>query len=305
MSNWNLVPDTLNYGRRHSDSSAVITLVLILFFIFSTFFMIKLHSHMSSSKKYSKGKRQWLKIIPPLVISTVLILLLFYFINRGINNTKPVWQSDYFVAFTVNFVVMIISFASYISTTTMMETETKKRTIPHLRRKFTQYFINGVFKTTFFFFWTFILTPYFVLCVGYGETLRDGLYAWLSLLIFILFCVICYFTFGRSPFAPLLPTVVLWGACISYYSLSFAAAYAIAWNCTSFALAIAGFLFGFGFFAFLEPRMGGMKGLTTMIYIALLWLVIAGVWLFIWWYYGIEWGGQGYEKFHRESFVPS
>lgn len=303
MSNFNLVPDTLNYGRKNANSSSLITLIVVLLFVFGTFALLKVHFRITNNKKYAHGKKQILKVIPIISIVLISVLIFFYVSTASIDNDK-VWQADYFMGFVLNLVIMFISLIAYLQTTTVMQTENKKISMPLQRRKITQFFINGVFKTSFFLFWVLLLTPYYVFSVGQEETLRDGGYAWTGLSIFVFMCIVCFFTFGRSPFAPLLPCIALWGASIHYYTVGFAMWYGVTLNGTSLALTVAAFLFGFGFFNFLDPKIKGMKGLWSMLYIWVLGLIIFGLWTYLWWFYGYELGGTGYEEFFRESFVP-
>jgi hypothetical protein len=304
MSNFNLVGDTLNYGRKNANSSSVITLIVILLFIFGTYALLKLHSRFTNDKKYSTGKKQLLKVIPTISIVLIFVLIFFYLSAHSIDN-KKVWQADYFMGFVLNIVIMFISSIAYLQTTTLLKTKTKTVSMPLQRRKLSQFFINGTFKTSFFLFWVLLLTPYYVFCIGQEGTLRDSGYAWLSLSIFIFMSLICFFTFGKSPFAPLLPCIVFWGACIHYYDIGYALWYGATLNGTSLAVTLGAFLFGFGFFNFLDPKLKTMKGLWAMLYIWLLGIVIFGIWYYLWWFYGYDVGGTGYKHFYRESFIPT
>jgi hypothetical protein len=296
LSNIDLVPKTLQYGMQNCEKSTLVTTILIISFVLTSFILAKLHSKLFN--KNINGKKKFLKIMPSFMLIIFIFLLLWHFLNKGLGYDKSIWQADYFVVFVLNLVVLIIFGPIYLSTVKLPDGSR----ILKQRRRWKQYLINGTFKLSFFLFWAFILTPYYVLLISHGEFIIGGYHALLSLILFITFCAIAYFTFGRSPFAPLLPGIIFWGACTSYYSWSFSMTYAVWLNFSAPCLISAGFLFGFGFLNFLEPILRGAKAVWAMLYIWLLGAVIVFFWTLLWWFYGYGQGGTGYEHFYIDSW---
>lgn len=297
MSAITLLPDMLHHGYNTCAKSTLITAILIISFILSSFFLIRLHRKLFNKK--ITGKKKFLKIAPFFCLLIFILILIWYFTNKGLGYDQKVWQSDFFVAYFINLSILLVFTPIYLSTVKLAD-GTK---ITKTRRKWKQYLINGTFKISFFLFWAFSLTPYYVYLVSFEEFIIWGPHAIASLLLFIAFCFICYFSFGKSPFAPLLPSIVFWGASTSYYSWSFAMSYAIWLNFSAPSLIMAGVLFGFGFLSFLDPILKGAKALWAMLYIWLLGVIMIFFWIFLWWFYGYGQGGTGYEEFYFSSFI--
>lgn len=296
MSRIDLLPNTWKYGYENCSKSTLITTILIVTFIFTTSLMVRLHSKFL--KKNINGKKRFLKIVPILIIISFSFLMLWRFTTYGLGYEKVVWQADFFVAFLITLIVLITITPVYVATVTLQD-GTKERKD---RRKWIQYLVNGTFKISFFLFWAFLFTPYYVMLIGSKGIALNNLDSFISLIIYIVFCGICYFSFGRSPFAPLLPGLVLWGACSSYYTWETSIVYGIFFNLSGPVLMVAGVLFGFGFLNFLDPILKGNQAFWAMMYIFALGAVMFVGWPIIWDYYGYGQGGTGYNQFHTYSW---
>ena len=304
MTNLDLVPATLNYGRENTNTSSLVSLIVVVSFILIIFFMSKAHFRMSDNTKYQNGKKQLLRFMPILIIFTFTVFTVLYFIKYGITTNDSSWQSDYFVIFTVNFITMVIFFFYYIATNTVMQSITKKTKIPVKRRKITQKIINGTFKATFFFFWALVLTPYYVLAVGHkGIIFLLETYAVISVCIAIFLFFVAYYTFGKSPFTSLVPLVILIGACVSYYDFMFGMTWGAAANQSITTVMGISALLETGFFGRFKSRSNSMRSGTSMIYGWLI-LIVLLLWNAVWIYYGVWPGGTDHTAFYRESFVP-
>lgn len=306
------MPNTLKFGYNASYTSNLITLFVICSFIIGPYLLILSHKRVRRSDKYREGKKQILRVIPGILFMLCLTLFLLLILSEWCTYYESIWQADYFVLVSILLVLFIISSCSMWSTITV-KTKGGYETIVKPRRRATTWLLMGTFRVSLLFLSALILTPYYVLCVGKGQFLNNpfgsegstspnlGSYALLSFLIFFIFCIICVFCLGKSVIAPLVPCMILWGACIHYYDGTFAVWYGITLNGTSL-LMLAGSFMNFSFFNRYDVFTTAKKGTTVFFHFFCVIMPIILFWFFLWWLYGYPFFGPDHVTFYPESW---
>jgi len=230
--------------------------------------------------------------VPIITLIFWIIVFVWWVINRGLHFDNVVWQADYFVGFYLNLTILILSSIWWLQL--------------KLRRKPIRWIVNGTFKVSLIIFAGLFLTPYYVYNVSFGEWIyyNDGFgeHAFYSLMIFIIFCLISVFVFGRlSALAPLVPVVILWGACISYFDGGFAIWHGVSTNGTSMFMFLASIV-GFNFLKNYENSAQQRAGIRTLMYSWLLAGIILIFWVVLWNMYDYPLFGTDYKGFDESSW---
>lgn len=300
MSEWKLVWKTLDYGRRSTTNASWLTLIFILTTVSLIFMLFKVQwtlAGLNTDKsgapirkvKTSTKLRTFLKALPGIFAVIVLILFLRWIVDANISYNRTNWQADYFVLFVFMFLALILL--------------TIYESMLVLRRTLTWFFVNGMFKFVLVLFTGLLLAPYYVYATSQEKYLFNSVLSCASFFIFLTYVVICLYVFRASPFATLIPMVVLWGASLSYYDGLYAVKWAMMFNGSSLVVGILSALGISSIFGGIDKQMrGGASPQFMFAYCIVLFVAIAGFWFFIWAYYGLPLFGTEYTAFHSSSF---
>ena len=303
MTGIELLPKTLDYGRETLTSASWITLGILTFFVSTMFMLLKVQwvlvapfkgdkkpQPVSPIVKARTGLKAFVKALPGITLLILALVFVRWLASANIDYRRTSWQSDYFIGFMLTFFLFVLLLIYEL------QLEVWRRTI-------TWKIVNAMFKLVSSVFAGLILAPYYVLATAKKESFLSGGGFTYGLIIFTSYCFICLYCFKGSPLSTLIPMIVLWGADMSYYTLVYTLKYGIGGNGTGIVVALFG-LFGVSLFKAVTNVQKVASPQFMLAYCAFLFILIAGIWMSLWDYYGYPVFGTNHESFIQSSFYP-